>query len=202
MSVIVLAAPESDAQPNDGSTRESRPVDAALVRQLVLEHHGFVFRLLARLGTPEGELDDAVQQVFLVLTQKRELRLVAGSERSFLFGVALRVAHTLRRSRARHLELPVDFEATHPADDELSPDLLTDQKRARQVLDLILNSLPFELRTVFILFELEDMPVAEIASALGVPTGTVSSRLRRAREFFAQKVERLRIRQPTSEGLP
>jgi RNA polymerase sigma-70 factor (ECF subfamily) len=52
------------------------------------------------------------------------------------------------------------------------------------VLDALLEAMPFDLRSVFVLYEIEEMTMADIARTLGVPAGTVASRLRRARETF------------------
>ena len=57
--------------------------------------------------------------------------------------------------------------------------------------DLVLESIPFEQRTVFVLFEIEGLPTAEIADLLQIPLGTVASRLRRGRELFTEAINRL-----------
>jgi RNA polymerase sigma-70 factor (ECF subfamily) len=70
------------------------------------------------------------------------------------------------------------------------PDELSDQKRARELLNRVLEDMTLELRTVFILFELEGLRSPEIAEMVGVPLGTVASRLRRAREAFRELVQK------------
>jgi RNA polymerase sigma-70 factor (ECF subfamily) len=60
--------------------------------------------------------------------------------------------------------------------------------------------MPLELRAVFVLFELEQIKVAEIATMLGIPEGTAASRLRRAREHFQDAVRRLEARRGFDEG--
>jgi RNA polymerase sigma-70 factor (ECF subfamily) len=67
---------------------------------------------------------------------------------------------------------------------EPDPEALAGQRRACEQLDRVLDALPLELRSVFVLFELEGMTSPEIASVAGLPLGTVASRLRRARERF------------------
>ncbi len=69
---------------------------------------------------------------------------------------------------------------------------LSDQLRARALMDSVLSAMPSELREVFVLFELEELAVAEVAELLSIPIGTVGSRLRRAREDFHERVRRLR----------
>jgi RNA polymerase sigma-70 factor (ECF subfamily) len=80
------------------------------------------------------------------------------------------------------------------------PDVVLDERRARDVMDRILESIPLEQRAVFILFELEDMTTQEVADALGIPSGTVASRLRRARELFLEQVKRIRARSARTGG--
>jgi RNA polymerase sigma-70 factor (ECF subfamily) len=175
-----------------------RRVDAALVRELVDAHHRFIWRLLGRLGVREAELDDTVQQVFMVLTQKSELEVAVGSERAFLFGVALKVARTHKRSVARRRESSAP--PAEQSDGSASPEALAEQHQARRMLDQILDDMPAELRAPFILFELDDVATAEIASLLGLPSGTVASRLRRAREWFERRLQQLQARQKNSRG--
>lgn len=175
-----------------------RRVDAALVRELVDEHQRFIWRLLGRLGVREADLDDAVQQVFMVLTQKAELEVLAGSERAYLFGVALKVARTHKRSMARRRESSAP--PAEPVDPTASPETLSEQHEARRLLDQILDSMPADLRVPFVLFELDDMATAEIATLLSLPSGTVASRLRRAREWFERRVQQLLARQQHSRG--
>jgi RNA polymerase sigma-70 factor (ECF subfamily) len=82
-----------------------------------------------------------------------------------------------------------------------SPDTLLDQQRARQLFDQILASMALELRTVIILFELENLTLTEIADTLGIPRGTAASRLRRAREEFDLGVRRIETRLSARRGV-
>jgi hypothetical protein len=75
-----------------------------------------------------------------------------------------------------------------------SAEQLVDQRRARELLDSVLAEMPIEFRSVFILFELEEMTMPAIAAILSLPTGTVASRLRRARAMFEDRASRLHAR--------
>jgi RNA polymerase sigma-70 factor (ECF subfamily) len=75
-----------------------------------------------------------------------------------------------------------------------SPEALVDQSRARELLDAMLGELPEELRTIFILYELEELEMKDIAELLELPRGTVASRLRRARAMFAAAARRRQAR--------
>lgn len=158
-------------------------------RALVREHFDFVWRTLRRLGVATADTDDAAQEVFLVACRRLQ-DVSPGRERAFLFGTSLRVASTRRRSQSRRAENPEsNFDELAAAD--LDPEQLSQLAGARIVLQRILDGMSDELRTVFILAELEELPAHEIADLLAIPAGTVSSRLRSARETFRAAVARL-----------
>ncbi len=163
------------------------------IASFVQDHYDFIWRSLRRLGVPPGQVDDATQKVFFIATRKMEETHVA-QERSFVFAVALRVAADERRALRRRPEVADEAACDAARDDAPPPDELVEQRRARALLDDILEEMPIELRAVFVLFELEEMSTAEIAALLEIPTGTVASRLRRAREAFEDHVARLRAR--------
>jgi RNA polymerase sigma-70 factor (ECF subfamily) len=160
---------------------------------MVQAHHDFIWRLLRRLGVPSADTDDATQRVFMIAA-RRVADIAAGSERSFLFGTALRVAPEMIRA-ARGQE-PLDGEAHERRDSAPGPEELTAQSRARAVLEEILTAMPLELRTVLVLFELEQMTKNEVAELLDLPVGTAVSRLRRAREEFRARLTRRNARLP------
>jgi RNA polymerase sigma-70 factor, ECF subfamily len=164
--------------------------DQARLRAMVDEHFDFLWRALSRMGVPPMDLSDCVQQVFLVASRKLS-SIAPGSERSFLIGTALRVGRGARRAHERRREVPED-ESHDLCCPGPQPDEIADQRRLRALLDEVLAAMPEDLRVVFILFELEEMPTQEIAALLELPSGTVASRLRRAREEFDRRVARLR----------
>ena len=155
-------------------------------------HYDFVWRSVRRLGVPPDAADDAAQEVFVVASRKLEA-IEVGKEKAFLFGAAIRVAADARRAVQRRRQSPSSDEPelvdATPALDEL-----VDQKRARELLDELIAQLPEDTRSIFVLFELEGMTMAKIASYLDLPAGTVASRLRRARELFSAFVARLEAR--------
>ena len=199
------AAPyEADGEPLGLADVPSGPVpmngaDEGRLRTMVDVHFDFIWRSLRRLGVPPNDVDDAAQQVFWIAAKNLQ-RIETRSERSYLFGTALRVASDARRLRARGREVNGDESldwAAHPAP---GPDELLDQKRAREILDELLDGMPMDLRTMLILVEGEGLTGTEVARLLEIPEGTVSSRLRRAREALAQGVERLRKRSARPGG--
>jgi RNA polymerase sigma-70 factor (ECF subfamily) len=156
---------------------------------LLDEYYDFVWRGVRRLGVADADAEDATLQVFEIASRKLD-SIRPGCERAFLFQAALRVASDYRRASRRRRES--DFTELQDATDPcpLSDELL-EMRRARAELDRILDTMPFELRTVFILHELEQSAMSEIASLVGVPAGTVASRLRRARQIFREGLEQL-----------
>jgi RNA polymerase sigma-70 factor (ECF subfamily) len=165
---------------------ETAPSEASRARleRMFNEHHDFIWRLVRRLGLSAGSADDAAQHVFLVAAE-RLADIKVGSERAFLFGTALRVARSQSRSDRRWvLEEDMDFRRSHVQ----RPEDLADQRRAIALMDRILTGMALDLRTVFILSELEGMTMPEVASLVEIPVGTAASRLRRAREAFRTAV--------------
>jgi RNA polymerase sigma-70 factor (ECF subfamily) len=153
------------------------------VRALVGEHFDFIWRLLRRLGLSAEDADDATQHVFMTALPKIE-NITPGSERSFLYGVALRVHANARRKRLRRREDPLDAQA-FAVDDGSQAETTLELARARARLDELLDELPEELARVFVLCVIEELSMAEVAVLEGIPAGTVASRLRRARSALA-----------------
>jgi RNA polymerase sigma-70 factor, ECF subfamily len=183
-----LADSRDAAAPGSGKAAPAEPRmrNDARITAIVREHHAFVWRLLVRLGVPSRSADDATQQVFIVAT-RRVSEIAEGSEKSFLFGTAIRVASDERRS-AKNRELP--GELPEDADHAPSPEDNAEAGRRRDILQEALLSMPLEYRTVFVLFELEQMTKSEVAAMLELPVGTAVSRLRRAREMFRESLQR------------
>lgn len=177
----------------------ARPESADVDRLSAMfhHHHDFVWRSVRRLGVHEAAVDDAVQEVFVVASRKLA-SIDVGKEKAFLFGTAMRIASDARRAVQRRRQSSASDEP-EPLDGAPALDELVDQKRARAMLDELIAQLPDETRPVFVLFELEGMTMAAIASCLDLPAGTVASRLRRARELFAAQVARFEARS-TSHG--
>ncbi len=175
----------------------TRPASLPRVRALVRAHFGFVWRSALRLGLPEDAADDAAQQVFIVLARRID-DVEEGAEKSFLYRTTTHVVAELRRSHARRVARVRggdDEELAAATDPDPGPDEALERKRARALLDTVLDQLDDDVRQVFVLFELEHLAVPEIARLLDIPEGTASSRLRRGREQFQKIADRLRARE-------
>jgi RNA polymerase sigma-70 factor (ECF subfamily) len=126
--------------------------------------------------------------------------IAAGSERSFLYGTALRVAAACRReSHQRYLRVDADEVLAVP-DSCMLPDEVLARRQALDLLDRVLARMPEELRAVFVLAELEGLTAREGAALEGIPVGTFASRLRRARKEYDDGVKHLCSRTHRSHG--
>lgn len=167
-------------------------IDSARLTRVAQEHLDFVWRCLRRFGVPAADADDAAQQVFLVAADKLA-DVPVERERAFLFATAARIAANARRS-IRRRQSAYDNLSHAPEEPRASQDELSDQLRARALLDQVMADMPEDLREVFVLFEIEEISIQDIATTLEIPIGTVGSRLRRARQAFQQAVTRHRAR--------
>lgn len=165
---------------------------SARLRDCVERHFADVHRFLRTLGVPADALDDAAQDVFLVAA-KRIHDVRPGAEKAYLFSTAVRVAHVVRRRYVRE-EPTDDIEGTATESKAVSPEDLLDQKRAEGIFAALLAGLSEELRAAFVLYEIEEMTLSEIAKIADVPRATAASRVRRAREEFQRRLERYRKR--------
>lgn len=163
---------------------QSPPNPQALVR----EHGAFVWRALRRLGVPERDVDDQCQEVFLVVLRKLGEFEGRSSLRTWMYGIAVRVASAYRR-RAQHREIAHGDDVPEGATEGGQDEALA-QNQARAMLDRALDELDEEKRAVFVLFEIEELPMKEVAEALGCPLQTAYSRLAAAREMVAASIRR------------
>jgi RNA polymerase sigma-70 factor (ECF subfamily) len=151
-------------------------------------HAAFVWRVLARHGVPRRELEDGCQEVFLVLYRREAEFDRTSSLRTWLYGVAVRVALGMRR-RAYHrreqlTEVVVDTGGAQQPFEALR------SRELHQQLLAALAMLPRVRREVFVLYELEDMTIAQAAAALGIPENTALYRLHAARDAIAAFVRK------------
>ena len=168
------------------------------LRQLVDDYVRLVARVLRNAGTAEADIDDDVQRVFIAISNRLD-DVRVGAEKAFLVQTALNMAAHSRRTAARRRETLTE----HPpeiAHGMAGPEELAEREQVRRTLDRILETMDADLRSVFVLFELEEMTTAEIAAILDIPAGTVASRLRRARADFRERVALLEAPPKTEVG--
>jgi len=152
-------------------------------------HARFVWRSLARLGVPEHQVADATQDVFVVVHRKLAQFEGRSSLRTWLFGIAMRVASDWERRARRHPSEPLVDNLEDKTD---MPFERAARSEAVTTLHRLLAELSAEQRAVFILVELEQMSVPEAAAAVESNVHTVTSRLKVARRKFEMVLQRFR----------
>lgn len=160
-------------------------------------HFAFVWRSVRRLGVVDGAVDDVVQDIFLVVHRKLPGFRGESSIRSWLFAITSRVVRDSRRSLHRKRANLGGYgrvcdDVDLFADPAPSPDEKAAAAEAVRTLHSVLDAMPKERREVFILAELEQMSVADIAAAVQSNVNTIYSRLRAARADFERAVIRAR----------
>jgi RNA polymerase sigma-70 factor, ECF subfamily len=167
------------------STREA-PGEALDFDTIYEQDFDFAWRSLRRLGVPAMSLEDAAQDLFIVVC--RRLREFAGRStvRTWIFSIAIRVAKEYRRRAVRQ---QFDIQTDSP----MAPTCPSEQcvqSESVRLLDRLLGELDEDKRVVFILADLEEMSVPEIAVAVGANPNTIYTRLRAARRLLNQAIER------------
>lgn len=156
-------------------------------RDVYRRHYTFVWRSLLRLGVHEAAIDDAVQDVFIVVHRKLDAFEGRAAVRTWLFAIARRIALRYRdRARRRAQDEP---EADTPTDLG-RPDTALSCNEALTQLQSWLDELDEDKRAVFVLSEFEQMRAPEIATALGANLNTIYARLRAARQHVARRARR------------
>lgn len=147
--------------------------------ELFREHAPHAGRALRNLGVSEADLPDALQEAFLVVHRRLPDFRGESTLRTWIYGICLRVAGAHRKKPHRRREV-----ALEEAPDQATSRTPHDDAEHRQALgrlDEALDGLDDDKRAVFVLYEIEELTLAEIAAAIGAPIPTVYSRLQAAR---------------------
>lgn len=155
------------------------------------ENFAFAWRMLRRLGVHQANVSDATQDVFVIVSRRLSDLNSATHARSFVYGTVVRVAHEYRRLQKRaapaaESELPEGEWPSAHRDLELARDV--------QLLDRLLAALDPEKREIFVLVELDQLTVPQIAELTGLNLNTIYSRLRAARVAFDSALSRHRAK--------
>jgi RNA polymerase sigma-70 factor (ECF subfamily) len=172
------------------AAERARAGDTAAFRDVVRATQGTIFRLAAALVTDGDEAADVVQETYIRAWDAREALRDGAAALGWLCRIARNVAHDRRRTWWSRIRAPMDeaaLEARPAEDDPPADEALAAAQSARSVRRA-LAALPEKHRVVLTLREVEGMSYEEIAVALGVPVGTVESRLHRARAGLARRL--------------
>jgi RNA polymerase sigma-70 factor (ECF subfamily) len=190
-------APLTGVTANPALAVEGRTSSAAHVRlsatlpgvtfeQVFGDYGAFVWRTLRRLGVSDVDVEDVCQEVFLVVHRRLSVFEARSSLRTWIYGICVRVASEHRRRHRRREELcAAPPEQSVPA----SQDHDIEQRRALAVLDAALDRLDDDKRAVFVLYELEELSMTEVAEVIGCPAQTAYSRLHAARRIMKDAIE-------------
>ena len=173
MSTLALEAPIADAP-----EREAVPS----FDEIYAAHFAFVWRVLRTLGVPEAGLDDAAQDVFVVVHRRLPEFEGRSTVTTWLFAIARRVAASYRRRGGRTEPLADEPPGTSDTFAALS------RAEAAATVMAILDRMDEDKRIVFALVELEQLSVPEVARLLDLNLNTAYSRLRLARAAFEAAV--------------
>lgn len=149
---------------------------------LYAEHVGFVWRCLRTLGVPNRALDDAAQEVFIVVH-----RGIAGFRgdsqlRTWLYGIVRNIAYKqARRVRRKDRAEPIDEQIRSP---EPTPSERAEEAQAADFVQRFALGLPEKKREVFMLALIEQFSIPEVAEMTGIPLNTAYTRLRAVRAEF------------------
>lgn len=150
-------------------------------------HASMVWRSLRRLGVREAEVADAAQEVFVIIHRKLGEFAGRSSVKTWVYGICLRVASDWRNRAHVRRETGMD-EAPERTSSGETAIRGVQQRQARAVLDAMLDELDEDKRTVFVLFELEQVSMHEVAETVGVPLQTAYARLYAARKQLEQLI--------------
>jgi RNA polymerase sigma-70 factor (ECF subfamily) len=180
---------------NVGPMPGMRAAESLDLDQIHARHADFVWRSLQRLGVRPADLEDQLQEVFLVV--HRRLASFDGSSQltTWLFGICLRVASGYRqRAYVRREHSTPQIEALDSRAPERGPEEAALATEARRELEFLLDQLDPAKRAVVVMFEIEGKSAPEIAALMGTPVGTVYSRLTTARAELRAAADRVRHR--------
>lgn len=169
--------------------------------QIFREYAPFTWRALRRLGVPESDVEDVCQEVFVVVHRKLGDFEGRSSLKTWIYGICARTASDYRRSGRVRREVVTDAppEGTH----EASQHDVLQMREARKALDRILDQLDDDKRSVFVLYEIEELTMAEVAEALQCPLQTAYSRLHAARKLVeAAVLQQQQQQQQPQQGAP
>jgi RNA polymerase sigma-70 factor (ECF subfamily) len=160
------------------------------VDRIFREHGPFVWRALRRLGVAPSDADDACQEVFVVVYRKLGEYEGRAQMRTWLYGIAVRVAAAHRRKAHTKREIPTEEPVAPETASLTTPEGEAADREALALLDKALDELDEEKRAVFVLYEVEGLEMPEVAEALSCPVQTAYSRLHAARKDVERAMKR------------
>jgi len=161
---------------------------------IMREHAAFVWRVLVRHGVVESQLEDVSQDVFLTLHRSLPRFEGRSSLRTFIYGICRRVASNHRQLAVHRREVITDALPEPPPVGDRAGDAFETlaDKQSLELVQALVARLPDEQREVFMLYEVDELTMREIAETQGCSQNTLFSRLYAARKALAAELARLR----------
>lgn len=182
--------------PLPGDPSPAPPPSRPTFESVYAEGFTHVWHTLRRFGVADADLEDAAHEVFVVVHRRLDTYQPERPLRPWLSGIAFRVASDERRRlRLRPETLSTDGDLETRASGAPGPEEQLSQAQQRAFVLRALDALTLDRRSVFVMSELDEISGPDIAEALALPLNTVYSRLRLARQDFAEAVRRLRARE-------
>ena len=171
------------------AARSAPDAQAPAFADVFAQQAAYVLGLLGRLGVADADVEDVAQEVFIVIHQKLPAFERRSSLKTWVCGICLRKASDYRRrAHRRHERLVGEQDHRAGAGGDPEARVLQDERGAQ--LQRALAALPEPLMQVFVLYEIEELPMADVARAIGCPRFTGYTRLRAARKALREQLER------------
>ncbi len=183
-----------------GATDTPDPAAREAVARIAREHMPRLWAIVLKLCDDPSQAEDLVQEVFVQALRSWHTFRGESQVTTWLYGIALNVARRMRRRRVGEPAHTASLDTTLPFDsptiaqpaDELDDILLQQvEKEARERLEQAICMLPDDFRLPLVLHEIAQLSVPEVSQILGIPEGTVKSRVHRARLRLREEVDRL-----------
>ncbi|MCR9162543.1 MAG: RNA polymerase sigma factor [Nannocystaceae bacterium] len=174
-----------------GDIRADEPTLEPRLEALYRQHHGFVWSSLLRLGVPGSCVDDACQDVFLIVFRRLADFEGRSEIRTWLFAIARRVAFRHRRG-AQRAERKVKALAAEPRR-LISLEELFEKRRAAELVLEAMDALDEDKRAAIVMHVLEGMSGPQVAETLGLPVDTAYSRIKAGRRVLRARLSALGI---------
>ncbi|MFC1610643.1 RNA polymerase sigma factor [Myxococcota bacterium] len=171
-----------------GVLARARAHDPTAWRQLYQAHFDFVCGITRKLGTPPDEVEDVVQEVFLVVFRKLD-SFQEGRFTTWLYRICANIVSDRHRRRRRR-QLLDTLRGWLGAAPKPSPEQQVEKAGAQQAVRQVLERMSPKKREVFTLFEIDGLSSEEISRCVGCPRATVRTRLFHARQEFVRIAQR------------
>jgi RNA polymerase sigma-70 factor (ECF subfamily) len=176
----------------DSPLAAARPLAPAIgpsFQEIFALHARFVWRALRYLGVPEADLEDVCQEVFLVVHRRLDEFEGRSTMRTWVYGIALRLASDHRK----RLRLRQERASDPPGASAGLESCPVERAEARELLQKALDALDDDKRAILLLHEVEGFSIPEIADMLDVPVQTAYTRLHAARECVGRTLRRSQL---------